>query len=238
MELIDLSQTIAPGGYERPFHPKVEISPMMTHEESSKKFHGKFSFQAMRLQLCDHTGTHVDALNHYVPGPDAPSIDKLPLDRFFTGAICVDFSDIPPRSYIEPADITRELEKHGLSIEQGDTFLYHTGHYEKCFQNPDPDVWWKEFAGLSRPATEYLADHGVLNIGCEAFTIENPTEMFPESEEPYPSHQVCKERGMLNTENLVIPKRLVGKRFRFIALPLKLEGATGSPIRAVALLGD
>ncbi len=238
MELIDLSQTIAPGGYERPFHPKVEIAPMMTHEESSKKFHGKFSFQAMRLQLCDHTGTHVDALNHYVPGPDAPSIDKLPLDRFFTGAVCVDFSDIPPRTFIEPEDIQRELDKHSLAIEQGDTFLYYTGHYEKCFRNPDPAVWWNDFAGLSRKATEFLADRGVLNIGCEAFTIENPTEMFPESDEPYPSHQVCKERSMLNTENLVIPERLVGKRFRFIALPLKLEGATGSPIRAVAMLED
>jgi kynurenine formamidase len=238
MELIDLSQTVAPGGYERPFHPKVEIKPMMTHEESSNKFHGKFSFQAMLLQLSDHTGSHVDALNHYVSDPHAPSIDQLPLERFFTSAICVDFSDIPPRTYIETEHIERELDRHGLTIEQGDTFLYYTGHYEKYFNDSDPEKWWKEFAGLSRKATEFLADQGVMNIGCEAFTIENPTEMFPESEEPYPSHQVCKERGMLNTENLVIPKRLVGKRFQFVGLPIKLKGGTGSPIRAVALLGN
>ncbi len=236
MELIDLSQTIAPGGYERPFHPKVSIEPMMTHEESSRKFHGKFSFQAMSIHLSDHTGTHVDALNHYVSTPDAPSIDLLPLERFFTEAVCVDFSQVPPRTFIEPGHIEGELGRLGLDIREGDTFLYYTGHYEKCFGEPDPDRWWKEFAGLSRAATEYLADRGVGNIGCEAFTIENPTEMFPESVEPYPSHQVCKERGMLNTENLAIPPRLVGKRFRFIALPLKLKGATGSPVRAVALL--
>ena len=78
MELIDLSQTVAAGGFERPFHPKVAIEPMMTHEESSKKFLGKFSFAAMKLTLSDHTGSHVDALSHYVPG-DAPSIDQLPL---------------------------------------------------------------------------------------------------------------------------------------------------------------
>jgi len=236
MEMIDLSQTIAPGGYERPFHPKVTIEPLMTHEESSKKFHGKFSFQAMTITLSDHTGSHVDALNHYIPGPDASSIDRLPLERFFTGAVCVDFSDVPPRTYIERSHIDRELDRHGLAIERGDTFLYYTGHYERCFNDPDPDKWWKDFAGLSRPATEHLADLGVMNIGCEAFTIENPTEMFPDSEEPYPSHQVCKERGLLNTENLVIPRRLVGKRFRFVCLPLKLRGGTGSPTRAVALL--
>jgi len=236
MELIDLSQTVAAGGFERPFHPKVAIEPMMTHEESSKKFLGKFSFMAMKLTLSDHTGSHVDALNHYIPDPDAPSIDELPLERFLTSAICVDFSDVPPKTYIETPHIERELEKHGLEIRHGDTFLYYTGHFEKAFRDPNPDVWWKEFAGLSRKATEYLADHGVLNIGCEAFTIENPTQMFPESEEPYPSHQACKERGMLNTENLVIPKRLVGQRFTFACLPLKLKGATGSPVRAVAIL--
>jgi len=238
MELIDLSQTIAPGGYERPFHPSVSIEPMMTHEESSKKFHGKFSFQAMKITLSDHTGSHVDALNHYIAGPEASSIDQLPLERFFTEAICVDFSDIPARTFIERTHIDHELDRHGLTIVPGNTFLYYTGHYEKCFNNSNPDKWWKDFSGLSRSATEYLADLGVLNIGCEAFTIENPTEMFPESEEPYPSHQVCKERKMLNTENLVIPKRLVGRRFRFICLPLKLQGGTGSPTRAVALLDD
>lgn len=238
MELIDLSQTVAPGGFERPFHPKVAIEPMMTHEESSKKFLGKFSFAAMKLTLSDHTGSHVDALNHYVPGDEAPSIDELPLDRFYSSAVCVDFSDVPPRTYIETEDVERELERHGLSIRQGDAFLYHTGHYERFFQSPDPEKWWKEFAGLSRRATEYLADQGARNIGCEAFTIENPTQMFPESEEPYPSHQVCKERGMLNTENLVIPRRLVGRRFTFLCLPIKMKGATGSPVRAVAVLED
>jgi len=60
--------------------------------------------------------------------------------------------------------------------------------------------------------------------------------MTPDADEPYPAHQVCKERDMLNTENLVVPKRLVGRRFTFIGLPLKLKGGTGSPIRAVAML--
>jgi len=234
LELIDLSQTIAPGGYARPFHPTPEIAPMMTHEESSRRFRGKFSFQAMSFKLSDHSSTHVDAINHFDPAPGAPAIDQLPLARFVTGGLCVDFSDVPPRTFIEPPHIERELGRHGLKIEKGDTFLYHTGHYEKCFR--DPEKWWSEFAGLSRRAAEYLADRGVGNVGCEAFTIENPVTMTPEAEEPYPAHQVCKERGMLNTENLVIPKRLVGRRFRFIGLPLKLKGGTGSPIRAVAWL--
>lgn len=234
MELIDLAQTIAPGGYARPFHPTPEITPMMTHEESAKRFRGKFSFMAMSFKLSDHSSSHVDAINHFDPRPGSPSIDELPLARFVTGGLCVDFSDVPPRTFIEPAHIERELKRLGLQIEKGDTLLYHSGHYEKWFH--DKEKWWTEFAGLSRKGAEYLAGRGVGNVGCEPFTIENPATMTPDAEEPYPAHQVCRERGMLNTENLVIPKRLVGKRFTFIGLPLKLKGGTGSPIRAVAML--
>ena len=236
MQLIDLSQTIAPGGYARPFHPKPEIWSMMTHEESSKRFRGKFSFQAKAFKLSDHSSTHVDAFNHFDPAPEAPSIDHLPLERFITGALCIDLSGVPARTFIEAEHIEHELDRHNLAIEQGDTFLYYTGHYERWYG--DPEKWWTEFAGLSRRAGEFLAERGVANVGCEAFTIENPAVAVPDVEEPYPAHQVCKERGMLNTENLVIPKRLVGRRFRFIGFPLKLQGGTGSPIRAVAWLED
>ncbi|MFQ5896438.1 MAG: cyclase family protein [Nitrospinota bacterium] len=236
MEIIDLSQTISPGGYARPFHPTPEIWPMLTHEESRERFGGKFSFQAKAFKLSDHSSTHVDAINHFDPAPDAPSIDQLPLSLFITGALCVDLSKIPARTFIEPEHIEGELSRHKLAVERGDTFLYHTGHYERYFA--DPEKWWTEFAGLSRGAAEFLADRGVVNVGCEAFTIENPATMVPEAPEPYPAHQVCKEHRMLNTENLVIPKRLVGKRFRFLGLPLKLRGGTGSPIRAVAWVED
>jgi kynurenine formamidase len=78
----------------------------------------------------------------------------------------------------------------------------------------------------------------VVNIGCEAFTIDNPAQARLDADPPYPAHTVCRERRLLNTENLVIPRRLVGRRFRFIGFPLKIEGGTASPIRAVAVLED
>ena len=183
MELIDLSQTIAPGGYARPFHPKPEIWSMMTHEESSKRFRGKFSFQAKAFKLSDHSSTHVDAFNHFDPAPEAPSIDHLPLERFITGALCIDLSGVPARTFIEAEHIEHELDRHNLAIEQGDTFLYYTGHYERWYG--DPEKWWTEFAGLSRRAGEFLAERGVANVGCEAFTIENPAVAVPDVEEPY-----------------------------------------------------
>ena len=46
----------------------------------------------------------------------------------------------------------------------------------------------------------------------------------------------CRDRGVLNTENLANLESVVGKRFLYIGLPLRLVGGTGCPIRAVAML--
>jgi len=49
-------------------------------------------------------------------------------------------------------------------------------------------------------------------------------------------HQICGELGFTHYENLVNLHRLIGRgRFRYIALPLKIRGGTGSPVRAVAI---
>ena len=236
VELIDLSQHIAHRGPARPFHPTPSIWTHVSHKETRAKVkHGDISFETKGLIMCDHSSTHVDALCHYDPSPEAESIDELPLDMFYTGAICVDCSHREAGTYIRRQDIERELERTGLQIEKGDTFLYYTGHYERNFGTAE---WWTGFPGLDREATEYLADMGVINIGCEAFTIDNPMQARLDADPPYPAHTVCRERRMLNTENLVIPRKLVGKRFRFIGFPLKIKGGTASPIRAVAVLED
>jgi len=236
VELIDLSQKIVHRGPARPFHPTPTIWTHVSHEETRAKVkHGDISFMTKGITLCDHTSTHVDALCHYDPSPEAECIDELPLEMFYTEAICLDFSDKGAGTDITRQDIESELERTGLQIQEGDTLLYYTGHYEKHFGTPE---WWTAFPGLDRGATEYLADKGVINIGCEAFTIDNPVQARLDADPPYPAHTVCRERRLLNTENLVIPRRLVGRRFRFIGFPLKIEGGTASPIRAVALVED
>jgi kynurenine formamidase len=236
VKLIDLSQPIAHRGPARPFHPTPTIWTHVSHEDTRAKVkYGDISFATKGLILSDHTSTHVDAFCHYDPRPEAESIDELPLEMFYTEAICLDFSHVEPGTDITRQHIEAELARTGLGIEKGDTFLYHTGHYEKHFGKPE---WWTAFPGLDREATEYLADLGVLNIGTEAFTIDNPAQARLDANPPYPAHVVCRERRLLNMENMVIPRALVGKRFRFIGFPLKIEGGTASPIRAVAVLED
>jgi kynurenine formamidase len=54
----------------------------------------------------------------------------------------------------------------------------------------------------------------------------------------YPCHTTCAERQVTHIENLCNLELLLGKRFTFVALPLKIRKGTGSPVRAVAVLDE
>lgn len=234
--IIDLSQEITHRGPARPFHPTPTIWTHISHAETRAMFKSaNVSFEIKGLTLSDHTGTHVDAFAHFDSRPEAQTIDQIPLELFYTEAICLDFSYKAPATSITSEDILQGLANAALEIKRGDTFLYYAAHYERNFGTPR---WWTDFPGLDAAATEFLADAGVVNIGCEAFSIENPANANVNADRPYPAHLVCLRRQVLNTENLKISSSVVGKRFTFIGFPLKIQGGTAAPIRAVAILEE
>jgi len=220
----------------------------MTHQQTGPVYQNKVSFAAMGLVLFDHCGTHVDAFAHMDSSPDAETIDQLPLTMFYTPAICLDFSDVGAGGIITSQDIKKRLAKTALSIERGDTFLIRTGHHyptsnqDKFLtthqRSEDFDTYMRGFPGLGREAADWLADQGVINLATEARSIDSPVNERADIPEPFPAHQVCRDRKILDTENLCIPEELVGKRFTYIGLPLNIRGGTASPIRAVAVLPD
>jgi kynurenine formamidase len=84
--------------------------------------------------------------------------------------------------------------------------------------------------GLGAEATNWILDQGVVNVGTNATSLDNPEDV------QYPGHTVHGQRLVIHTENLVdigkIPKH---DDFSFAMLPLKWMGLTGSPVRALAL---
>jgi kynurenine formamidase len=203
----------------------------MTHARSKGLWKTDISFHIRDFLIGEHVGTHVDAICHFDPRPGAPCLDKLPLEMFITEALCVDVSHVKPATYIRIDDLKRGLDKVGLAIKKGDTFLYWQDYYAR---KSEPN-WLHCFAGLDWDATQWLADEGVVNIGCECASIDCSAAMGLEAEGAFPAHRTCRERGVLNTENLANLEEVVGKRFLYIGLPLRLVGGTGCPIRAVAM---
>jgi len=203
----------------------------MTHAESKGRWKTDISFHIRDFLIGEHVGTHVDAICHFDPRPGAPCLDKLPLEMFITGALCVDVSHVKPATYIRIDDLKRGIETAGLAINKGDTFLYWQDYYAR----KDEPNWLHHFAGLDWDATQWLADQGVVNFGCECASIDCSAAMALEAEGAFPAHRTCRERGVLNTENLANLEEVVGKRFLYIGLPLRLVGGTGCPIRAIAM---
>lgn len=229
VKLVDLSQEIFQGMPVYPGHVKTVIWENHTHEETSKVFEGKFSYTTRGLIMSDHGPTHVDAINHMDADPNAPAINELPLEKFYTSAIALDVSQVPSTGFITVNDLKEALEKTNLEVRKGDTVLLYTGHYTR---NYGTEQWLANYAGLDYEATEWLAQQGTVNVGIDAPSVDNPLDRS------YPSHNACVKYQMLNTENLADLRPVVGKRFQFIGLPLKIRGGTGSPIRAVAVLED
>jgi kynurenine formamidase len=156
-------------------------------------------------------------------------VDEIPLEHCITSAICIDVSDLPRQTQFGPDKIEAELARWGLEIRPGDTVLFHTGHYAQYYGTPE---YATHQPGLTREATEYILDKGAVNFGVDCTS----PDMW--LDKTYPCHTVCAEREVTHIENLCNLDQLVGKRFTFIALPLKIRDGTGSPLRAVAILDD
>ena len=229
--VVDLTQDLYQGQPVFVGHPETKVWDCMTHKESaaSGRFVGEMSYTAKVIQLCEHGPTHIDSISHIDPRPGAPTIDKMPLDFFYNEAICLDLSDTEPRTSIPRGRIEQELEKTGLDIPEGGTLLFHLGHYNRFYPSPEYST---QYGGLSAEAAEFIyVEKGALNIGTDAPSIDNAAD------NAFPCHVICRHHQRTNTENLCNLEELAGQRFLFIGLPLKIREGTGSPIRAVAVLG-
>ena len=69
--------------------------------------------------FCDHGPTHIDAVSHLSRDPDAPPVDKIPLEYCITSAICLDVSDIPQKKQFGRKKIEEELKRWKLDIRKG-----------------------------------------------------------------------------------------------------------------------
>ena len=227
LEIVDLSQEIYPGMPVFPGLPEVKITLHASHEEWDGITDSDVVSPAVnRLEMGEHTGTHVDAINHMARQYRGQSIDTMPLAMFYTEGICLDLSYKGLRELIEPADLERALAEAGQEIRRGDTVLLYTDHYRRAFGTDD----WQHGPGVSAAAARWLGEQQIAAFGVETMA---PGVIHVSNREV---HHICGELGFTHYENMINLYRLIGRgRFRFVGLPLKIRGGTGSPVRAVAV---
>lgn len=160
-----------------------------------------------------HVGAHADAPSHYA-ADGAPS-DQRALELYY-GPCQVMRVDVPRGARVRPEHLTGPLRAPRLLLRTG-TF-------------PDPERWNTDFAALSPELVEHVFAAGGVLIGIDTPSVD----LFDDKR--LESHQALHRRDMANLEGLVLDHVPEGL-YTLIALPLRLEGADASPVRA-ALVDD
>jgi len=233
---VDLSQIIDTDDPTFTGHQRTLLWRHLSHRETQELGLTKppYSYQVTGFTLCDHTGTHVDSINHVVDSPDARSVDLLPTEWFMCPGAWFDFSWKEPNAYITRSDFEKAIADTGVAIQPQSVVLYHTGW--GALYRTDRFEYIRNYPGVDRSAMEYLTDLGAICVGADAPSIDSYNEVKFVREQP--AHIVCREREVLNIENLANVNLIPSHEFWFIGLPLKLRGGTGSPFRGMALVPD
>lgn len=225
-EVLDLTREIYEGMPTYPFHQRPFIVVNQTHEQSVERYGVALPFETHNLMMSEHTGTHTDAIFEY--DPTGPTLDRTPLSYYYGPAICLDLSRWRYPEYFTAEVLTEALAASGQELRRGDTILLYTGHAEATYPSEE---YLGRYPGLSREGAEWLAERGVVNICVDALSIDHADDRDASA------HRVCKQYQIVNTESLTNLDRLVGKRFLYFGLPLLIRAGTGSPVRAIAVIG-
>ena len=197
-----------------------------------------------RVTLTTHSGTHIDAPYHYHPtsgGQPARTIDELPFSWLMGDGVLLDMRHVDREAGIREADVCAELERIGYAIKQNDIVLVRTDVSERYGEAGYEHL----HAGLRRDATAYLVEHGARLIGIDAWGIDRPFDLMTrdalagddaqlwESHKYGADHEYCQIEKLANLSALPAPFG-----FTVLALPIRLERASGAWSRVVALVPD
>lgn len=214
-----------------PGHVAVAYWDHVTHEQVRRQrlpADSEFQGYAVRgVVMSEHVSTHVDAVWHFNPDRPDLTIDKVPWENLITRAAWIDVSDVAPEPKITLERVQRALDEGGITLEPGMTLLYYTGWAQ--YWN-DPFKFVADYPGLDAEVSEWLIDQGIANLGTDAPSTDHPGDLG------YPNHKIHGERCVIHTEMVNNMTRLpTDTPFWVMFMPLRLEGGTGSPARAVAL---
>ncbi len=170
--------------------------------------------------MSTHTGTHMDAPKHFTP--EGYSIDEVPLSKLVSDAILVKVKR-GAREYITRDDLKwiEGMDVRGKSIVISSGWEHEYGN-DAYYLDSNP--------GLSKDAAEYLLKKGIIQVGIDTANIDHPDD------KGFTVHKVLLSENVTIVENLCNLDSIDAKEFTFITLPLRLKGASGSPVRALAML--
>lgn len=199
-------------------------------------FYASFIFTAE-----EHGGTHFDAPLHF-GHPDSPTVEQIPLRQLMGPGVVVDVSEkaLNDRDYlVSVADFMEWEVQHG-TIPAESIILIRTGYGQFW---PDPlaytgtDLTGAEavahlrFPGLDPDAAQWLVDNRNINaIGLDTPSIDRGQSVY------FKAHRILCDAEITIYENVANLEKLPESGSFIIALPMKIKGGSGAPLRIIAMI--
>ena len=208
-KIIDLSLDIYDKAPSMPLDPKCSISSHFTLDT--------LGLNLNRLTMSSHHGTHLDAPYHF--NYEGTTIDKLDFSQCIVRAIKIDLTYKKAKEEITVED----LKKYESYADQGLSLVLDTGWYKQFPQ----DHYFSDFPCITIELAEWFAMKKVPIVGLD-FPAPHPDDWKA-------VHQIMLSKNSLLLEGLTNLEALGDKEFTLFALPLKIRGGDGSPVRAIAM---
>jgi kynurenine formamidase len=232
--IVDLSHAFGPRTLYWPTSPtKFRLESL-----ASGKTEGGYFYSANSLSTPEHGGTHLDAPIHF--SENGRTTAEIPLEQLVAQAVVVDVSAkaAADRNYrLTPDDVSAFEKQHG-SIGRGAIVLLRTGwsrHWPdaRAYLGDDTsgDASKLSFPSYGAEAARVLVEErGVAALGIDTASIDyGPSTDFM-------VHRIAAGRNVPGLENLTNLDQLPARGAVVIALPMKIEGGSGGPLRAIALV--
>ena len=213
--IVDLSRRVDEGTQVYPGDPAVRLEPATTLAADGVNVLG--------VHIGSHSGTHVDAPYHFVE--DGPRIDEMDPRLFFGPAVVLDVRGKGPRERITADD----LRPHEDLLSEGTIAVVRTG-WEEHYGTP----LYYDHPFLDGGAAQLLLDAGVRTVAVDALNVDETVLEGPHPD-GYPAHHLILGAGGVIAENLMNLGNIDFPEPLFSLLPIKLGGADGAPVRAVAM---
>ena len=208
-KLIDLSHIIEAGMPVFPGSVSPKISQIATV--------GRDGYLEHLVSFYTHTGTHIDTPAHIFSNGN--SIEAYTCDKFYGSAAVVDCQHA---EFIEKDMVQKVYDESG----KPDFLLF----YSSWSDNWGSEAYFIDFPVLTHDAAGFLSDLPLKGVGIDAISLD------PLNDEDLPNHKALLGKEIILIENLRGLKQLLNKAFYFSCQPLKIKGAEGCPVRAIAIL--
>jgi kynurenine formamidase len=231
-KLVDLTYSFDAGTIYWP-----TSQPFTWQKEAWGRADGRW-YTAGRYSASEHGGTHIDAPIHFAEG--GLTVDRIPLAKLVRAAVVIDISEAcakDPDYLLTERDITRWEARYGR-LPDHSIVLIRTGWGRfwgdrKRYLGTDTplDTAHLHFPGISEEAARLLALHRKADaVGIDTASLDRG------SSTDFAAHQVLTGRGLYGLENVANLERLPARGAIVIALPMKIGGGTGAPVRIIAIL--